>query len=183
MLRSALPLAHADPLLAADAQALPFPADAFDAALAMHMLYHVPDRPRAISELRRVLRPGGVALVVTNSQRHFVELDDLLVECAAAATGIERPPARSFIAFTLESGERELAAEFASIELGTFTSQLVVDVVEPVLDYARSMSVFVADDEGQLDGVLGELEARVSAVIAAEGAFRVTTESGCFVCR
>ena len=71
MLHSARPLAGSDPLLVADAQALPFPCDAFDVTLAMHMLYHVPDRALAIAELRRVLRPDGVALVVTNSQRHF----------------------------------------------------------------------------------------------------------------
>jgi ubiquinone/menaquinone biosynthesis C-methylase UbiE len=183
MLHSARRLAGADPLLVIDAQALPFRDDSFDVTLAMHMLYHVPDRAIAIAELRRVLRAGGVALVVTNSQRHFAELDDLLVECAAAATGIERLPVRSFVSFTLENGERELAAHFASVELRTFTSELVVDVVGPVLDYARSMSAFVADDSGQLDGVLRELERRVAAMIAADGAIRVTTESGCFVCR
>jgi SAM-dependent methyltransferase len=32
---------------------------AFDAVIANHMLYHVPDRARALTEIRRVLRPGG----------------------------------------------------------------------------------------------------------------------------
>jgi len=183
MLHSARPLAGPDPLLVADAQALPFPDDAFDVTLAMHMLYHVPDRALAIAELRRVLRADGVALVVTNSQRHFAELDDLLVECAAAATGVERLPARAHISFTLENGEHELAQHFSSIELRMFTSELVVDEVDPVLDYARSMSAFVADDTGQLDGVLHELERRVRESIAADGAVHVTAESGCFACR
>lgn len=183
MLHSARPLAGSDSLLMADAQALPFPGDAFDVTLAMHMLYHVPDRALAIAELRRVLRPDGVALVVTNSQRHFAELDDLLVECAAAATGVERLPVRTFISFTLENGERELARQFSSIELRTLTSELVVDVVDPVLDYARSMNAFVADDSGQLDGVLRELERRVTEMIEADGAVHITTEGGCFVCQ
>ena len=43
----------------ADAQELPFPADSFDAVLANHMLYHVPDRPRAFMEIRRMLVSGG----------------------------------------------------------------------------------------------------------------------------
>ena len=183
MLASARPLAGSDPLLVADIQAVPFPDDAFDAVMAMHMLYHVPDRALAIAEMRRVLRPGGVALAVTNSQRHFAELDDLLVECAAVATGIDRLPARAHISFTLESGEPELAEQFHSIDVRVLTSELLVAVVEPVLDYARSMSAFVADDAGQLEGVLRELERRVSAVIAVDGALRITSESGCFVCR
>src|SRR5262245_12594170 len=45
--------------VAADAQALPCPDAAFDAVLANHMLYHVPDRPQALAEIRRVLRPGA----------------------------------------------------------------------------------------------------------------------------
>jgi SAM-dependent methyltransferase len=183
MLRTAIPAAGGGPLFVADAQAIPFADASFDVTLAMHMLYHVPDRPRAIAELRRVLHPGGVALVVTNSERHFQELDDILVECAAAATGIERLPARAHITFTMESGAAELGAAFASVVAHEFVSQLVVDQVEPVLDYTRSMSAFVADTEGQLDAVLEELERRVAAAIAADGAYRVTTVSGCFACR
>jgi len=183
MLRSARAAAGDGPLLAGDVQAIPFPSDSFDVTLAMHMLYHVPDRPLAIRELRRVLRPGGVALVVTNSQTHFQELDDLLVECAATATNITRLPARSHIHFTAESGAPELAAEFASVESRDFVSELVVDQVGPALDYARSMSTFVADSDGELDAVLQELERRLTATIAIEGAFHVTTSVRCFACR
>ncbi len=43
----------------ADACALPFPADAFDFATAFMSLMDVPTPERAISEVRRVLRPGG----------------------------------------------------------------------------------------------------------------------------
>lgn len=183
MLQSARSAAGVWPLLVSDAQAIPFADDSFDVTLAMHMMYHVPDRTLAIAELRRVLRPGGAALVVTNSEMHFQELDDLLVECAAAVTGITRLPARSHINFTMESGGAELGAVFSSVNAHDFVSRLVVDQVEPVLDYARSMSMFVADDEGQLDVVLRELERRVAASIAANGHFRVRTASGCFVCR
>ena len=183
MLRSARPAAGGGPLLVSDAQAIPFADDTFDLTLAMHMLYHVPDRAVAIAELRRVLRPEGVALVVTNSEAHFQELDDLIVECAAAATGITRLPVRSYIHFTAESGAPELAAQFSSVETRDFVSELVVDQVGPALDYARSMSTFVADTDGQLEGVLDELGRRLAAVIASQGAFRVTTSVRCFACR
>jgi SAM-dependent methyltransferase len=183
MLQSARPIAGDTPLLLLDAQALPFADNSFDVALAMHMLYHVPDRSRAIAEMRRVLRPGGVALAVTNSERHFHELDDLIVECAVTATGIARAPIRSHVLFKMEGGASELAASFGSITTHFFESELVVDVARPVVAYARSMSTFVADTEGQLDAVLIELERRVAEIIATEGAFRITSSSGCFVCR
>jgi ubiquinone/menaquinone biosynthesis C-methylase UbiE len=57
---------------ALDAQAIPFPGDTFDAVFANMMLYHVPDRARALAEIRRVLRRGGRLLVATCVPiRHF----------------------------------------------------------------------------------------------------------------
>jgi SAM-dependent methyltransferase len=43
------------------AESLPYPDQRFDAALAQLVLHFVTDAPTAASELRRVLRPGGVA--------------------------------------------------------------------------------------------------------------------------
>jgi ubiquinone/menaquinone biosynthesis C-methylase UbiE len=47
----------------ADGQALPFADQSFDAAFSMFGLMFFPDRNRGFSELRRTLRPGGVAVV------------------------------------------------------------------------------------------------------------------------
>jgi ubiquinone/menaquinone biosynthesis C-methylase UbiE len=44
----------------ADACAIPFPDDRFDRALALLVLHFVPDAGRAVAEVRRVVRPGGV---------------------------------------------------------------------------------------------------------------------------
>ena len=43
----------------ADATALPFPDDSFDALICSEVLEHLPDYPAAIKEMRRVLKPGG----------------------------------------------------------------------------------------------------------------------------
>ncbi len=48
----------------ADITALPFPPATFDAVLCSHVLEHVPDDRAAMSEIARVLRPGGWALVL-----------------------------------------------------------------------------------------------------------------------
>lgn len=46
-----------------DATALPFAADAFDAAMTIHVAMNIPAKDRMYEEARRVLRPGGVFAV------------------------------------------------------------------------------------------------------------------------
>ncbi|MBZ9842245.1 class I SAM-dependent methyltransferase [Mesorhizobium sp. CA5] len=48
----------------ADATALPFADDAFDRALALLVLHFVPEAGKAVAEMRRVTRPGGVVAAV-----------------------------------------------------------------------------------------------------------------------
>jgi ubiquinone/menaquinone biosynthesis C-methylase UbiE len=171
-------------LLVGDAQNLPFVDDSVDVGLAMHMLYHVPDRARALAELRRVVRGDGLVLVVTNSVAHLGELDDLIAECADATIGggFVRPRG-SLVDYTLENGARELEAVFEHVTLHPFSSELVIDRVEPVIAYARSLRTFVIDSDIDREPVLLELARRVKATIDDVGAFRVHTATGCFVCR
>jgi SAM-dependent methyltransferase len=49
--------------VSADATSLPFPDDSFDKIIAAEILEHVPRDGRAISEIARVLRPGGTVAV------------------------------------------------------------------------------------------------------------------------
>jgi SAM-dependent methyltransferase len=152
----------------------------------MHMLYHVPDRAKALAEMRRLVRPGGVVLVLTNSSSHFRELDELLMECAAATVGASRVRDRtSLTRFKIEDGDEELRPIFSDVLLHRFSSELVIDVPEPVVAYARSMGMFVVDRgaDGELETIVVELERRLAERIAADGAFRITTACGCFVCR
>ena len=51
-------------LSVAPAEALPFPDEAFDAATTAFGLRNVPDRRLALAEMRRVLKPGGRAVVL-----------------------------------------------------------------------------------------------------------------------
>jgi SAM-dependent methyltransferase len=52
-----------------DAQALTFPDHTFDVAVACHLLQHLPDPAKALSEIRRVLKKGG--RFATTCWRHF----------------------------------------------------------------------------------------------------------------
>ena len=77
-----------------DAQNLPLPAGAFDLVIANHMLYHVPDLPRAVRELARMLRPGGRLCAATNGARHMAEFYALMHTFDARYPGPEQMTAR-----------------------------------------------------------------------------------------
>jgi ubiquinone/menaquinone biosynthesis C-methylase UbiE len=47
-----------------DAENLQFPPDAFDCVYSWGVLHHSPNTPKAIAEVHRVLRPGGVAKIM-----------------------------------------------------------------------------------------------------------------------
>jgi SAM-dependent methyltransferase len=51
-------------LLRADATSLPLPAQSVDAVVSANLLEHVPDDAAALREMHRLLRPGGLAVLV-----------------------------------------------------------------------------------------------------------------------
>jgi len=59
-------------LRVADAEALPFPDNAFDVVYAWGVLHHTPDTPRAIAEAVRVTRPGGRICIMVYSRHSWV---------------------------------------------------------------------------------------------------------------
>jgi NAD(P)-dependent dehydrogenase (short-subunit alcohol dehydrogenase family)/SAM-dependent methyltransferase len=160
-------------VLVADAQELPFADGSFDVVIANHMLYHVPDRPRALREFRRVLAPGGRLVAATNGDLHMAELRRLAGRFGADTTawigGSSHP-------FHLEDAPQELAAVFAEVEVERFESALRVTEVEPVVDYVASLSRHDAVD---YEGMRRE----VAEAIERDGAFAVTCESGVLVAR
>lgn len=51
-------------LQSADAENLPFPDNSFDAIYSWGVLHHTPNTPKAIQEVRRVLKPKGTAKIM-----------------------------------------------------------------------------------------------------------------------
>lgn len=123
------------PVATLDAQDLPFPTARFDAVIANHMLYHVPDRPRALREMRRVLKPGGRLYAATGGRDQFHELIDLVRRFDPSLVLWEGRGPGSFM---LETGEAQLAPWFADVTLHRYDDELVVTEVEPLVAYVVS---------------------------------------------
>ncbi len=67
-----------------DIEAIPFENDAFDLVICSHVLEHVRDDQRALRELNRVTRPGGLAIigVPVDPSRSHTHQDPGIVEPA-----------------------------------------------------------------------------------------------------
>lgn len=64
-----LGLTHVRELSVMDARAMAFPDASFDHIAAMHIMSVVPEPERVMSEMARVLRPGGTILIVNHFAR------------------------------------------------------------------------------------------------------------------
>jgi SAM-dependent methyltransferase len=153
-----------------DAQVLPFGDAVFDAVVANHMLYHVPDRPKAYGEIRRVLRPGGQFFAATNGRDSFRELRALIDGLGPIQA------ARPGLSFTLESGLDELAQVFPTVRLVRYEDALVVTEAEPLIAYV--LSGVPLSDEAR-----AQLERTIAQEIATHGAIRISKDTGLFLCR
>lgn len=120
-----------------DAQAIPCADGRFDAVIANHMLYHVPDRAAAFAEIERVLRPGGRALVTTYAWTHLIELRELTARFDVQGAALRA--SRSAADFDLETAADEMSARFADVRVERRTSALEVRAAAPLLAYVRSM--------------------------------------------
>lgn len=146
----------------ADAQELPFADESFDVVLASHMLYHVPDRPKGLAEIRRVLVPGGRFHAAANGDRHMRQLDELV--------GGDWDFTRLGDLFGLENGLAQLEAFFLDVREERMESGLAVTEVEPLVAYVASSSTF----HGDIDRIRRDAE----ATFAREGVFRIEAHPG-----
>lgn len=119
-------------LQVADAEALPFPDESFDIIYSWGVLHHTPKTWRAVAEVRRVLRPGGVARIMLYHRASIVGALLWLRYGALARLSLREVYARHLEspgtqAFSIGEVRRMFAA-FASVSVATQLS--VGDLLE-----------------------------------------------------
>ena len=114
----------------ADICYLPFDDAAFDVVYAGWMLYHVRDLERALNEVRRVLKPGGTFVAVTNGNDHLAELR------------IEAGGKPDVTQFSSETGEYVLGRRFADVRRHDLETRAVFP------DHAAAQAYLDSSNEG-----------------------------------
>ncbi|MFI8322037.1 class I SAM-dependent methyltransferase [Streptomyces sp. NPDC085529] len=173
------------PVVVADATRLPMAAGSVDAALALHMLYHVPDIPQAVRELARVVARDGLVVASTNSDRDKAELDDLWQRAAGDVLGVERGPARISLSarFSLEKAPTFLGEEFSRVEVIELPGTITVRDPEPVIAHMASYRAWADQHDVPFDATIERARALVADDIARNGAYEITCLGGILACR
>ena len=131
----ALTQARGVPARVADVQDLPFADAAYDVVAALWMLYHVPDLDRGLAEVRRVLRPGGRFVAVTNGDEHVADLRRDAGGQALVTT------------FSSENGEAALRRHFSVVRREDVRPRAVF------ADHAAAVAYLASSDEGLGSGL------------------------------
>jgi SAM-dependent methyltransferase len=169
----------------ADVTALPLRSATFDVVMALHMLYHVPDRAAAVSELRRVLAPGGVCIAAANGARELLSLRALTEQAVSRVT----PGWRMRLAtdaFGAENAAAQLSAAFSTVTCVRPASSppVVIRDPGPAADYVASWASLYEDETARpWPDVVADVREQVQSVIDRDGAFITYGDLAAFICR
>lgn len=155
---------------AADAVALPFPDHGFDVAIAMHMLYHVPECEQALDEIVRLLRPGGLAAITTNGDDNLRQLFDLGSKAFGGASTDPAPQA-----FGIARARDLLALRFDSVAVHRFEDTYAISDAEDVFRYLTSFPPGNRAAEPKRTKLRRLIEERLRH---GDGVLKVTREGG-----
>jgi len=157
-----------------DAQSIPFQQGTFDVVIASHMLYHVPDREKALGEITRVLKPDGVFYASTVGLDHLKELKELAARFDEDLLFWGQMPADSF---HLGSGA-QLSRFFAQVSVQRYPDSLVVTDAPLLTAYMLSGRIDLSADrqEALAAFVAREMEAHGGQIV-------ITKDSGVFAAR
>lgn len=116
-----------------DIQAIPYDRDHFDIVIANMMLYHVPNLNKGLSEVKRVLKPGGVFYCATYGEHNIQEYIQNLFPDNNIFSPINKT-------FTLQNGELLLRRYFRSVKKRIYEDCFEITNTEDLLDYVFSLT-------------------------------------------
>jgi len=169
--------------IVSDSQKIPFGSDSFDAVAAVNMIYHVPNKDAALSEIFRVLKKDG-RLVLTGHSIKDRDLSRKLREIAALNFDISdypHPPAK----FNTENGMELLKKHFSHVDLRLYSATIVVPEIAPHLAFFDSMRYFWNQKftDAKWQNMLDFAQKFLDSEMKVNVCIKEETISGIFVCR
>ena len=156
-----------------DIQEIPFPDETFDIAIANHMLYHIPDLNKALSEVKRILKPNGTFYASTFSENSLHSyLRDVIKQI--------NPKTNAFTqswSFTMQNGFETLSSHFDNITRLDYESPLAITDTQDLMDWIKSTMSINHCSESELHCLYEYFE----EIRKRDGVIHIPNASGVFV--
>jgi ubiquinone/menaquinone biosynthesis C-methylase UbiE len=156
-----------------DIQCIPFPDNCFDVVIANHMLYHVPDLPKALSEVKRILKNDGKFYATTNGNGGMrTYLHDAFKKLNPKLNFFTKN-----VSFSLQNGEEILSHYFDDVQRYDFEDSLSITETQDLMNWLKSTITIASYSEDDLNGLYDYFE----AIRQNEGAINIPKEAGLFI--
>lgn len=140
-----------------------------DVVIANMMLYHVPDIHRGLSEVRRVLKPGGVFYYATYGENGLMKwLNDVF--------DTYKLDVRMNTEFTLQNGGEMLKQHFSSIKQLRYPDAFEITDTNDLVNYVLSMTSMAKLENVPREEIFALLDAKKE-----NGVIHIPKEYGMFI--
>ncbi|WP_246582619.1 MerR family transcriptional regulator [Clostridium mobile] len=159
-----------------DAHDLPYSDGSFDIVIANHMLYHLGDLNKALSEVKRVLKTGGQFYASTVGKNHMKEMRDIIAQVDKNLLNMEGFTRTEN--FQLENGEDILKNWFRDIVINRYEDSLMVTESSALMDYIFSMPGNIKNNFSKEK--FNKLEGKMKKIIKEKGSIYINKDTGFF---
>ncbi|EDK33062.1 MerR family transcriptional regulator [Clostridium kluyveri] len=159
-----------------DVQHIPYKDNSFDVVIANHMLYHVTNVDKALSEIYRTLKPKGYFYASTVGKNHMKEMREIVKR--ANLQNITTNSWNLTENFQLENGLDKISTWFKNVTLTRYNDNLKLTIIEPLMDYIFSMpgNAKNAFDQNKIHHLKGFLKSEINK----NGYIYITKDTGFF---
>lgn len=158
-----------------DGHSLPFADETFDRVIANHVLFYCDDVSQVCREIQRVLKPDGIFICSTYSEKHMQEVNRLV---CGFEEHIVLSADKLYQKFGRENGPQVLGEVFQEVVWKTHEDGLRVTDPEPLISYVLSCH------GNQNQYILERYKEFVAYVYNKVGTeFYITKDAGIFICR
>lgn len=163
-----------------DIQEIPYGDNSFDVVIANHMLYHVPNRDKAIKEVYRVLKPEGIFYAATNGLTGNKQLKNLV---EAFDNRIDYKEFSVVKEFGLENGGEQLSKYFKDVKMLRYVDSFHITEAQPLVNYILSLEGHTNVLDILTGSRLKEFYEYIEGIISEEGSIDIEKSTGIFVAR
>nr|WP_315794212.1 methyltransferase domain-containing protein [Paenibacillus sp. BIC5C1] len=165
-----------------DAEDIHYPDESFDIVIANHMLYHLGNLERALSEIGRVLKKNGTFYASTIGSRNMAEMKELVKEFNPDSQ-YDSVLGMIESKFSMENGKQQLENAFTDVQLHVYEDSLSITDSNAIVEYVLSMNGLEGNEQ-----VMSLQEAKAFKIFLDEkmkesdGKIHISKASGMFSC-